>query len=109
MAGNVASIKASIAAGGTESDALDLGGGRLMGLITPNNWSAADITFQVSRDGTTYYSLYDNSDTAYTVQAGASRAIQLPLQDFTPWQYMKIVSSATQVQAVTVELLLWSF
>lgn len=105
----VASTKASIAAGATESDALDLGGGRLMGLIVPANWVAADITFKVSLDGTTYFTLYDNSDTAYTVQAGSQRAIQLPLQDFTPWQFIKIVSSAAQTQAVEVTLLLWSF
>lgn len=106
----VASTKASIAAGQTTSDAIDLGGGgRLMALILPGNWTAADITFLVSLDGTNFFTLYDNSDTAYTVQGGSSRAIQLTLQDFVAWQHVKLVSSASQVQAVQVDILMWSF
>lgn len=107
--GDIPKVNASIAAGATTSDAIELGGARLAGLVLPGNWTPADLTFSVSSDGTIYNTLYDNSDTAYTVQGGSSRAVQLALQDFVPWKYVKLISSASQVQAVTVELILWPF
>jgi hypothetical protein len=65
----------------------------------PAAWTAANLTFQVSHDGTNFFNLYDKDGTEYTVTADASRAIILPLSDWVGIEHLKI-RSGTAAAAV---------
>ena len=46
-------------AGGTSlSSGLNLGGRVLTGVFMPASWTAANLTFQASYDGVTFYDMY---------------------------------------------------
>lgn len=53
-------VTATIAAGSSLSDAADLSAGTMYYLIAPDDWDAADLSFQVSEDNVTFYDLFDN-------------------------------------------------
>lgn len=67
----------TIATSTTLAAAVKLGTGRLFGIVIPATWTAANLTFQASYDGTNYFNLYDDSGTEVTVTAAASRFIML--------------------------------
>lgn len=52
-------INATIPAGEALSSAIDCGNGTLVWLGMPDDWTEADVTFQVSHDGTTFRDLYN--------------------------------------------------
>lgn len=55
------SIPAVLIANGTSLSALiEIGAGELVGIIVPNGWTAANLSFQGSVDGTNFFNLYDN-------------------------------------------------
>ena len=62
-----ASGTVAIASGASLSDAEDMVGRRLVGIIMPATWTSADITFQASIDGTNFYDLYDQDGNEVTV------------------------------------------
>ena len=74
------------------SNAVLCGGLRLNGIITPNAWTTANLTFQVSIDGTNYNNLYDASGNEYTVIAAASRHILLDVRAFQSFTFLKVRS-----------------
>jgi hypothetical protein len=88
---------ATIATGGSVSAAVDLMGGRLVGLqIGGTAWNTASITFQASVDGTTYNDLYDDSGNEVTVTAAASRFITFDSsENFRTVRYVKVRSGTT--------------
>jgi hypothetical protein len=85
---------ATIANGASLSGAVDLGPELRAALIQmPGDWAAADLTFQASVDGTTFWNLHvDSSDTEVTVQAGEDRTIVLPKTVFEGIRHLKIRS-----------------
>lgn len=73
---------------GTLTDALEIPRGKyLAAIVIPSGWVTADITFDVSVDGTTFYALYDEYDAEVVVQAAASRYISLE-----PLRFMGLAS-----------------
>jgi len=89
--------KATIAENGSLSNAINVDGKRIVGIQTPASWTAADLTFQASFDGTTFNDVYDEAETEVTVQGAASRytaldAVALELSGL-PW--IKIRSGTT--------------
>lgn len=73
------------------SDYLDLQGCRLTGIEMPAAWTAASLTFQVSKDNITYVNLYNlNGEVAYP--AGASYGVSFNAEDFLSWRYVKVRS-----------------
>lgn len=85
-------VEATIASGGSLSDALDLGEGRAALIQMPADWTAADLTFQVSVDGTNFWSLYKADDTEYKVEAAEDRTILLELSDWLGIRHLKVRS-----------------
>lgn len=62
LAHTVTTATATIANGGNLSGSISLGGGRLVGIITPAAWTAAVLSFNASPDaGSNYYNIYDDS------------------------------------------------
>jgi hypothetical protein len=91
-------IEATIADDGTESEAIDLRGYSMLGLIVPVI-DAANLTFKVAEaEGGTYVTVYDDLGAAFTITAAAgSRAISTDdLAALAGYRWVKIVSSETQ-------------
>lgn len=89
----------TIANNASLSGATYIGYGRLVGIIIGSDWDAADITLQGSIDGTNFTNLYEpSSDTEYTIQAGASRFIALPVPiQSVPWVKLRSGTSGSPV------------
>lgn len=67
---------ATIANGASLSGTVDLGTNRLFAIVMPASWTTANLTFQVSADGTNFFDLYDDAGTEVAFTAAASRVIQ---------------------------------
>lgn len=86
----------TIANGASLSDAADLKNGRLAGIVIPAAWTTANLTFQTSPDGVTYYDRYDNFGGEYgVVVGGASRSILVPVIDWLGVRFLKVRSGTT--------------
>jgi len=83
-------VEVTIASGASLSDAADLTGGALVGIIMPAAWTAASLTFQGSVDDSTYNNVYNDSGSEYTVAADASRLIVLDPADFVSARHLKV-------------------
>ena len=86
---------ATISSGGSLSGAVDLGTLTAACIVMSAAWTAADLTFEVSADGSTYVDLYDSIGNEYTVTAAASEALLLDIKDFTPFRYVKVRSGTS--------------
>jgi hypothetical protein len=88
-------VPATISSGTSLTPAVNFGGLRLFGIVMPSVWTAANLTFQISPDGSTWYNLYDASGNEFTVTAAASRYIYLDPTVFPAMQYVKARSGAS--------------
>lgn len=93
---------ATIAAGASLSDAVDLAGLSVIGLTMPAAWTAAAITVQVSYDGVTYVNLHDKAGTEYSITTAASRHVILPKADFESVRHIKLRSGTAGAAVVQV-------
>ena len=92
---------------------INLNGMRLFGIVMPAAWTAANLTFQASADGTTYSNMYNSDGTELTVTASTSRYIYLDPAIFASVQFLKIRSGTAgtpvnQEAARTIGLVLRS-
>jgi len=89
---NMISTSASIAVGQSTTTAIELNANSILGITTASNVTGSAITFLVSVDGTNYFSLYDDTSTevALILSASATRAYNLPINTFYPWNHVKI-------------------
>jgi hypothetical protein len=85
-------VTTQIANAASLSDSVDLKGHSLIAIQMPADWTAADITFQTSFDGTTYQNLYDASGNEYTVTTSDDRNVLIPAADFIAFRYLKLRS-----------------
>jgi hypothetical protein len=82
---------ATIANGASLSDAVDLGGRKLVAIDMPSSWTAASLTFQASVDGVTYDDLYDGA-TERTLVVAASRYLAQAIGDWVGVRFLRIRS-----------------
>lgn len=105
----------TIASGTSLSPAVALGAQSILAIVIPAGWDAADLTFQASVDGVTYFNLHEAAnDTEVTVQAGASRFIRLDPNLFGGLPFVKLRSGTAgvpvnQTAARTLTLLTRAF
>lgn len=92
-------LNATIASSASLSSPADLSGTTLCGYIMPASWTSADITFQASIDGSTYYDLHDNFGNEVNHSVAAGKFITLNPADFACVRYLKI-RSGTSAAAV---------
>jgi hypothetical protein len=108
--GAVTYVTVTVAKDGTESEAIDLDNNRLAGIVMPAQWSAANITFQTSVDGTNFVDLYDTSATpAKPIINSPAAATAYFLTEamrhiFAGVRYLKLVSSQAQAAARSITL-----
>lgn len=89
-------IPVTIASGASLSAAIDTGGAVPVRIAMPADWTAADLTFQVSSDGgTTWWNLYDAAGTEYTVTAAEDREILLPYAELVGCRFIKLRSGTS--------------
>ncbi len=91
---------ATIANGQSLSDAVEVDG-KLVTIITPAAWTAADMTFQGSQDGTNFYNIYDDGTeriiASANIPTAAVRVLSLDLTDWIGIKYVKIRSGTAAV------------
>ena len=96
---------ATIANGAAASSAIDLSGTTLTGIQMPGAFTGASVTFQVATSLTgTYQTLIGSSGSALTATVSASKYLALNPADFAGVQFVKIVSSANEGGARTLEI-----
>ncbi len=93
----VSTVTATIADDASLSGAVDLGSGMMLCGVAADDWTAADMTFQVADaiDGT-FYDLYDQNATEKNVKFAADRHVAL--DDGTFWtgvRFLKIRSGTS--------------
>jgi hypothetical protein len=91
--------QAFIQGGQSLSGVVDLLGLNLVSIVMPNNWTAANLTFQGSdtKDGT-YKDIYDSDGNEVVVSAAANRSIDLATlaeQALKNFDYIKVRSGTT--------------
>lgn len=84
------------------SGAIDLGltsaKQRVLAIIMPAAWTAANLTFQGSLDDVTYTNVYDDAGNEVTVTAAAARYIVLDndlSKNLTGFRFMKVRSGTS--------------
>lgn len=82
----------TIESGASLTAAIDLGHGTLVEIRMPDEWTAADLTFDSGGlDGSSYLPIYDGG-TERTVEVDADRAVRLTPADWAGIRYLKIRS-----------------
>jgi hypothetical protein len=89
-------------AAATASAAVHTNGVLIEGLYIPAGWTAANITFQVSEDGTTWSDLYDIDGGPVSAAPVAGTAMMVPPAMLRGFSWMRLVSSVAQVSAVSI-------
>lgn len=101
---NCYDLTATIAATGTISGAVDLGGCSLAGVILPSTFDGTAFTLQVSDtlDGT-YVDAIDNGGNAIgATSIAASRFVSLNTADTQGMRFIKIKAGSTQTTTDTI-------
>lgn len=88
---------ATIAINQSLSAAIDLKGRSLVGIMMPSAWTTAQLSFQVSLDGSTYVNLYNTQGDEFISEASTSRFIAMSQFEFLPVRYVKIRSGTSAV------------
>lgn len=104
------SVNATILSGQTVSDVVDLGGARLVGVITPSSLTGTAMTFQASTasDGT-FTPVYktDGTTTAqFSITVSTSRWTVIPPEWFAGIRFLKVVSGTAEGGNRTITLVL---
>lgn len=93
-------LSASIPAGAAVSGTINSGAQTLHGVLIPSNWTAADLTFEISVDGgATFFNMKSttNAEIDYQVAAGSYVAI-----DPTLWRAINCFRIRSGTSAVPV-------
>jgi len=94
--GSLTSFSTTIAEGESLSSSVNLGGGlTLVGISMPAAWTAAPLTFQASRYGSTFIDVYDAAGVELQVAAAANRYIVLDPALWVGVWYLKLRSGTS--------------
>lgn len=88
-------LSTTIANGQAVTAAINLRDQPVLAIQMPASWTTANLTFQGSNDGTTFFDVYTLDGEEYTVVAAAGRYIVLSPFDFQWARYIKIRSGTT--------------
>ncbi len=107
---NYYDLTTTIALSGSLSAAVTLQRRPILAIIVPTGWDDADLTFQVSQDGITYYELVTEAGAAVQLDVVAGKMHRTTsLDQWAGYQYMKVRSGTfgtpvTQSAARTITL-----
>ncbi len=94
----------TIAQGESLSDAIDCSAGRIVRITMPQEWTDADLSFQISTDGVFFNNLFRPDGGEYMVVADAARAIIINQMEWLPGLWLKFRSGSSvqpRVQAAS--------
>ena len=86
----------TIEAGESLSDGIDVSGGALVRITMPPDWTPANLTFQISSDGTFYNDLYDVHGNEITIVVRPGSAVRIPVEWSTMLGFLKVRSGTEQ-------------
>lgn len=95
----------TIANGATLSDAVDLSGYVLVGLIIPAAFTGTTITFSMSDDNATFYGINNAGGTALSATVAVSKCILFTPGDFVGIRHLKLTSGSAEAAARTIKLI----
>ncbi|MFQ5850898.1 MAG: hypothetical protein ACE5JU_09955 [Candidatus Binatia bacterium] len=98
--GNVSQRTATIAAAASLSGEIDLEGFKIIGIVMPAAWTAANLTFQAADvTGGTFQDVFDDAGTEVTVTVAAARYIGLDatMPELAGIRFLKIRSGTSAV------------
>jgi len=84
------------------TNALDLRGKVLVGLIMPATLTSTTITFTGSQDNVTFLAMTNTSGTALSATVAASKHVCIVPADFASVRYLKLAMGTTEVAARTI-------
>ena len=92
-------VPVDIAAGSSLTDAINLGGLRLFGIVMPAAWTTANLTFQMSPDaGTTWVNILDQNGNEVLSSGDVSTYVAMNTpSNFAPVQYLRVRSGSSSV------------
>lgn len=73
------SISLTIASSAATSTAFSFQGRRVIGVVTPGTWTAADVSFEVEEPSGTYVKVVDRAGALYKLEGIATSASELHL------------------------------
>jgi hypothetical protein len=88
-------VEVIIANGQSLSGAADLREGYVVEIVMPGAWTAADLTFQVSDDNSTFKDVYDTAGELAITTADVNRRIKLSPDDLLGACYLKVRSGTS--------------
>ena len=83
------------------TDSVDIRDMAIFAILIPANFDGTEIKYHVSYDNTTFYPLYDGSNTLIADTVTASTARDLPVE-LAPWAWLKIETTTDQATSDTV-------
>ena len=86
--------------GASLSASIKIRGGLVSIIETPAAWTAANLTFQTSGDGTNFFNLYDETGVEITVVCDVSRRIRLEPSQWAANAEIKVRSGTAGVPVV---------
>ena len=93
----IMNVTATIAASGTTSAAVDIGGTTLLGIQLPAAFTGTAISFQAATSlGGVYQTVIDGSGTTLSKTVAQGRYLILDPSEFAGFQFLKIVSGSTE-------------
>jgi hypothetical protein len=92
----VTTAQVTIPAGQSLSNAADLSAGSMVMLMTPVNWTAANISFQVSEDNVLWRDLFDANGNEIVKAMGPNRAISVDPSYTAGAMWVKLMSGPRQ-------------
>ncbi len=95
----------TIASSSTTSDAIDMQGYTLAAIVMPAAFTGTSLTFSVSDDGNTFYTMYNTSNTAVTAYVTQGRWYAVLPSDFAGVRYLKVISSSTEGSTRVIKLI----
>ena len=95
----------TITAGQTVSEAADLLGTVLIGILTTDTLVGGSLSFESSIDGAAFFPVYNDAAIPLAISIKPDRFIALDITDFASMRFIKVVSDATETSDVAFQLL----
>lgn len=103
-------ITTTIANGAATGANTNIGELTILALTTPSALTNSAFTFEVSHDGSTWWPLYKDDGTQYsvTVATGAVRGIPVDYTLFIAWRWARLVGSGNEGGARSLSFIVGS-
>ena len=92
ITGVITTHTVTIPNGEAVSGAIEVGGNPVVGILMPDTWTAASLSFKASIDGTNYFPLNDDAGSEYTATVAVDTYHVIDMSNTLGAKYIKLVS-----------------